>query len=64
MKHRIARLLTVACVALAGLTSGCTGGVFGEELQAFLNDTAKDTAIAIGTFVVEQAVGSAFDSAS
>jgi hypothetical protein len=54
-------LLTLVCVSLAGLTAGCANGVFGQELQEFLNMTAKDTAVAIGTFVVERAVDAAFE---
>jgi len=60
MKHRHARLLCIGCVAMTGLVSGCVQGTFGEELRGFLTATAKDTAVALGTFVVEQAVESAF----
>jgi hypothetical protein len=60
MNHRMTRLLVVACVALVGLTSGCGNGTFGEEFQAYLNTTAQETAVAIGTFVVERAVDAAF----
>lgn len=42
-------------------TAGCASEVFGPEWNQFLRDTAKDTVLAIGNFVVEGAISSRFD---
>jgi hypothetical protein len=52
--------LSVLWIGSLAFLPGCTSGEFGEEFRNFLTDTTKDAALAVGTFIVEQAVEQAF----
>ncbi len=53
------KLLSVLLLGSLVLAPGCVSGELAEQLNSLLAEAAKDTAIAIGTAIVEHAVDSA-----
>lgn len=60
MRRKTNGWLALLLMGSLAVLPGCGSGQFTEELRAFMAETTKDTALALGTFIVEQAVESAF----